>query len=708
MPVPHDPVPTLPQFDAPEVAKARAYELSLARTNYNYMHSYLEQVPLSADVPPGEGFSLEFVNKVLKVIAPMAENFKNGVMAVLKRELEGDLPTTEISDLRASYEKLVSEFSALHPIRDIQDIHAFLDALTHALKAMEGMTRIPGDLKRMATGLETVFKEFLTTPTAFLKSTMFDMLRGERGHAYLRPESIDDYEALFGSLKRPQMLTVPRQPWMTSDDLPCLQDWYFGWMQIAGYNTTNLLGVVASARPDSDTVVLADLQKKMPITDRILQSVTGDTTLTLAAAIAANRLYVVDFTQFADAYSDALHGEQRYITAPIAVFYWNPKPPPGYPTSAEGVMQPIAIQLGQAFDAEKTPIYTPNDCADGNDKSRMKWRIAKFFVNVLGAIQHESIAHLGDCHLIVEPFIVAAHRQLSVQHPVLKMLIPHFRFTININDDAIHSLITPGGVVATNVGPAIECSLAAVGAAHAAYRWDQRNPERLFKRRGIDQIPIFPFRDDTMLLYAAIKPFVADYLRVYYRNDQDVRDDTELQGFVNELVLPQFCGFKGMDGLVQTGNPKQPVGIDSLDYLATMIAQLIYTAGPQHASVNYAQYSMMSYMPAVGGTIYQPPPPRSQVVATVADCLPWYPALDVALYTFSFEYLLSEVQYDTFGTYESDPRTPYFTDPRVQPINTRLKAALALAEIEIRKRNETRPMEYPLQIPSQIPNSISI
>ncbi|MBK8286634.1 MAG: arachidonate 15-lipoxygenase [Ahniella sp.] len=660
-------------------------------------------------MPDNEKFTLDFVNKVIKVLLPMIENFKSAVMAVLERELQGDVPTDQLAALRAAYEKMVSEFSALHPIRDIQDIHAFLETLTATMKAMQSLANVPGDLERMAQGLETVFKQFLTTPTAFLKSTMFDMLRGERGHEYLRPQSIDDYEALFGSLKRPLMLTVPRADWMTSADKPCEQDWYFGWMQIAGYNTTNLQGLVASVQADSDTVALGDLQKKMPISDAILQAVTGDASLTLASAIAANRLYVVDYVQFADAYSDAVHGEQRYITAPVAVFYWNPIAPPGYPPSAEGVLQPIAIQLGQQHNPETAPIYTPNNTAGGNDTSLMKWRIAKFFVNALCAMQHESIAHLGDCHLIIEPIIVAANRQLSDAHPLLKLLLPHFRFTININDDAIHSLITPGGVVATNVGPAIECSLAAVSAAHAAYRWDDRNPTRLFQRRGVDKIPVFPFRDDTLLLYAAIKPFVSSYLKVYYRNDQDVRDDTELQrASVNELVLPHYCGFKGMRGLIDTGNPKQPVRIESLDYLIDMVAQIIYTAGPQHASVNYAQYAMMSYMPAVAGTIYQPAPPRSMVLNSIQDCLPWYPALDVALYTFSFEYLLTEVQYDTFGTYEFDPRTPWFTDPRVQPLNTAFKSALAMAEIEIRKRNESRPMEYPFQIPSLMPNSISI
>ncbi|MBK8398292.1 MAG: hypothetical protein IPL26_24000 [Leptospiraceae bacterium] len=47
--------------------------------------------------------------------------------------------------------------------------------------------------------------------------------------------------------------------------------------------------------------------------------------------------------------------------------------------------------------------------------------------------------------LTIEPMIVAAHRQLSENHPIFKLLIPHFRFTIQINDSALHSLIIPGG-----------------------------------------------------------------------------------------------------------------------------------------------------------------------------------------------------------------------------------------------------------------------
>jgi|CXWL01.1.fsa_nt_gi arachidonate 15-lipoxygenase len=710
LPPPVIPIPTLPQQARPDEREQRQFQLSLARTSYNYMRSYLEAVPMSADLPPGEKFSLDFEAKVIQVFIPLGANFQKVVMALLERELNDDLPTEALKRVQETYDKLHTDFSLLHPERDAKELHAFCEAVAALPAALQQLSNLPKDIEKMATGLATVFKDFLANgPTAFLKSTLFDMLSEEHGRNYLKAQSFDDYASMYAAMPVPMMLQIPQQPWMPEDgNAPCLQDWFFGYLQIAGFNTTNLRGVVLERMAGSKAVVLSDLQAKFPINDAILQSVTGDPGITLSDAVRRHRLYVCDYAQFEGAKADRLMGEQRYICAPIALFYWNPTPPPGYPPGAEGVLQPIAIQLAQQYDADTAPLFTPNDCAGGSDANGYKWRIAKYIVNVICAIQHEAVAHLGDCHLIIEPMVVAAHRQLSEQHPLLKLLIPHFRFTININDDAIHSLIIPGGVVATNVGPAIESTLELVGNAHAAWRWDENSPDQVFELRGVDKLPVFPFRDDTRLLWEATRSFVGKYLRSYYRDDQDVVDDDELQGFVYELTSTLYCGFRGLTGLSPTGDPKRPYKLASLDYLVEMIAHIIYLAGPQHASVNYAQYPLMSYMPSVAGTIYNPPPTRQTVIDSIDACMAWYPPLDVSLYTFSFEFLLSGVQYDTFGHYEGNARTPYFTDPKVQGAVVDFHEQLSLIEIEIRRRNQTRPMPYPFQLPSLIPNSISI
>ncbi len=699
---------SLPQNDTPEEQEQRQFQLSLARTSYNYMFSYLEPVPLSADLPKGEEFSTEYEAKVIETFLPMAENFKKVVVSLLERELEDDMGEEIFSEIEQSYEKLEKELSPTHLFKDIELLKAFFHSLSELPKALKGFTNIPKDIEKMATGLEKVFAEFLKNgPTAFLKSTMFDMLSSEHGRNYLQAKSMEDYENLFDTLSKPLMLEIEQQPWMPQNGKPCEQDWFFGYLQIAGFNTTNLRGVALEPGEESQAFVLADLLKKFPVTDEMLQKETGDDAITLHEAARQNRLFAVDYKFLDGAKTNSVHGEQRYLGAPVALFYWNTSPPEGYPPG-DGVMQPIAIQLEQTYDPEKTPIFTPKDCGNANDPHGLKWKLAKYFVNVSCAIQHEAIAHLGDCHLTVEPVVVAANRQLADKHPLLKLLKPHFRFTININDDAIHSLIIPGGVVATNVGPAISSTLEALAEAHEAWRWDDNNPDNVFRIRGVDKIPDFPFRDDTLLLWESTRKYVGEYLRLYYHSDQDVIADTELQAWINEMVNPKYAGFKGMNGLKQTGDAKKPVELDTLEYLIDIVSQIIYIAGPQHASVNYAQYPLMSYMPSVAGTIYHAPPTKSTELKTVDDCIPWYPPLDVSIYTFSFEYLLSGVQFDTFGYYSSNPRVPYFQDPGSQKAVKAFQERLALIEMEIDKRNAARPMPYPFQLPSQIPNSISI
>ena len=704
-------LPSLPQKGTPAQNQQRQFDLSLARTEYNYMRSYLEGVPMAAGLPKGEKFSVDFEAKVLAVFLPLADNFKTVVLGLLKREIESDLPNGVFEAVEQAFETLVKDFSLLHPKRDLEQWQAFLASLAAVPKALQAMLNLPKDFERMAKGLDEVFDEFIRTgPTAFLKSSLFDMLDCEPGRNYLLPKSISDYELPFASYPQPMALTIPRQAWMPVDDKPCEQDWYFGHLQIAGFNTTNLRGVVLTAEPNSKAVALSDLQAKMPITDAILRGVLSDQSVSLEQAVADHLLYVVDFAQFESATSDIFHNEQRYITAPIALFYWNSTPPKGYPPitpgGAQGVLQPICIQLAQKFDSESAPIFTPNNCADANDPNLLKWRAAKYNVNAVAAMQHESVAHLGDCHLIIEPIVVASNRQLSVQHPLLMLLKPHFRFTININDDALTGLIAPGGVVAVNVGVSIESTRALVAQAHINWRWDENNPDQLFKLRGTDSLPSFPFRDDTRLLWTATHDFVSSYLRSYYLNDQDVAQDNELQAWIGELVSPLYCGFKGLNGLKHAADGSAT--LDNLDYLIDMVAQIIYIAGPQHASVNYAQFPMMSYMPSVGGTIYSAPPTRSQSLENADALMAWYPPLDVALYTSAFEYLLSQVQFDTFGHYDSNNRVPYFQDPRIPPMVADFQDALALIEIEIRKRNKARPIPYPFQLPSMIPNSVSI
>jgi arachidonate 15-lipoxygenase len=703
-------IPSLPQHDDAEQRTKREFQLSMAHTTYNYMTSYMEGVPISADLPEQEKFSTSYEIKLLPVFKQMVENLVSVTERLFRKQITDDISIKRMDELKKAIDELSDGIDIRHIGEDIKAIKSIFSVIGDLPEAFKSLSHLPQDLEKALSGLKNLAEDAIEKgPTEILKNTLFNVLSTESGRDYLQAQSIQDYEDLFETLSLPEMLTIPQQDWMIGNEKPCMQDWFFGYLQIAGFNTTNLRGVQLTKPAGTEIVELSSLLAKMPVTDAILQQETGIGNVTLQQAAEQKRLYIVDYALLDGAETTPVHGEERYLSAPIALFYLNNDSPAGYPPAeTHGVMQPVAIQLQQKFDEVNAPIFTPTDSANADDQHHFKWRVAKYFVNVSCAIQHESVAHLGDCHLTLDPMVVATNRKLSDNHPIMILLKPHFRFTININNSALHSLIIPGGVVATNVGPKIEDTWELVRQAHLAWKFDDNNPDCIFDIRGVADIPNFPFRDDTQLLWQAVNKWVKSYVYLYYPNQDDMLQDNELQAWINELVSPNYAKVTGMRGLTATSNPKQPYVIDDKDYLVKIIAQIIYIAGPQHASVNYAQYPLMSYMPSVAGTIYQPAPGKNTPLASEQDCLAWYPPLDVSMYTFLFEYLLSGVQYDTFGHYSEDPKIPYFKDRRLTFALSKFQEELAEIEVTITRRNRSRPMEYPFQLPSQIPNSISI
>jgi linoleate 9S-lipoxygenase len=56
-------------------------------------------------------------------------------------------------------------------------------------------------------------------------------------------------------------------------------------------------------------------------------------------------------------------------------------------------------------------------------------------------------------HAVIEPFVIATYRQLSVTHPIHKLMSPHYRDTMNINALARQILINAGGIFESTVFP---------------------------------------------------------------------------------------------------------------------------------------------------------------------------------------------------------------------------------------------------------------
>ena len=274
---------------------------------------------------------------------------------------------------------------------------------------------------------------------------------------------------------------------------------------------------------------------------------------------------------------------------------------------------------------------------------------------------------------------------------------PHFEGTLAINNAAQRSLIAPGGGVDKLLASTIDNSrvLAAVGLQ--SYGFNEAMLPKQLEKRGVhdaQKLPIYPYRDDALLIWNAIHAWVSDYLSIYYKNDDSVQNDTYLQNWAIEAGAydgGRVPDFGQENGLIQT-----------LDYLIDAITLIIFTASAQHAAVNFPQGDMMTYAPAVPLAGYQPASVLEGKV-TQEDYLNLLPPLEQAQEQLNLVYLLGSIYYKTLGDYSDN----YFKDTLVKPALQEFRNNLLAAEATIHQRNQNRP-NYEYLLPSKIPQSINI
>lgn len=85
-------------------------------------------------------------------------------------------------------------------------------------------------------------------------------------------------------------------------------------------------------------------------------------------------------------------------------------------------------------------------------------------------------------HAVVEPFIIATRRQLSVMHPIHWLLDPHFKDTMHTNILARSNLINSGGIL-ENILFSAEISMQLSAELYKEWRFDEQAlPADLLKR----------------------------------------------------------------------------------------------------------------------------------------------------------------------------------------------------------------------------------
>ncbi|WCJ18986.1 lipoxygenase 2 [Euphorbia peplus] len=262
-------------------------------------------------------------------------------------------------------------------------------------------------------------------------------------------------------------------------------------------------------------------------------------------------------------------------------------------------LKPVAIELTRPPFGDKPRwrhVFTP-----GNDATDCwLWKMAKAHVCAHDAAYHQLVIHWLRTHCCTEPYIIAANRQLSAMHPIYRLLLPHFRYTMEINALARDKLINADGVIETTFSPG-KYSLELSSVAYdKLWRFDTESLPGDLIRRGMAvedptaphglklAIKDYPFANDALILWDAIKTWVSEYVYHYYPDAKNVELDEELQSFWTEVRTKGHADKKDESWW--------PV-LKTQDDLIQTLSTIIWVSTGHHAAVNFGQYIYGGYFP---------------------------------------------------------------------------------------------------------------
>ncbi|KAK9732541.1 hypothetical protein RND81_04G005700 [Saponaria officinalis] len=312
--------------------------------------------------------------------------------------------------------------------------------------------------------------------------------------------------------------------------------------------------------------------------------------LSVDEVIQKNRLFILDHHDTLMPYVARINSTSSKIYATRTILF----------LKDDGTLKPLAIELslphpeGDQMGAVSR-VFTP--ALDGVEGSI--WQLAKAYVAVSDSGHHQMISHWSQTHAVIEPFVIATNRQLSVLHPIYKLLHPHFCYTMDINAVARQILLNAEGLLEKTVFPgkfAMEWS-------SAMYKnWifaDQALPRDLVKRgMAVEDsesrhgykllIEDYPYAMDGLEIWFAIETWVKEYCSFYYKSDDMVSTDTELQSWWKDIREKGHGDKK---------DEKWWPEMKTVDELTQTCTTIIWIASALHAALNFGQYPYAGYHP---------------------------------------------------------------------------------------------------------------
>ncbi|XP_034991380.1 hydroperoxide isomerase ALOXE3 isoform X1 [Zootoca vivipara] len=420
-----------------------------------------------------------------------------------------------------------------------------------------------------------------------------------------------------------------------------------------------------------------EIPANFPVThEMVAKSLENHTTL--EEELKKGTIFLIDCQILEGVPAAKLNGTLQHISAPLCLLHSTPL----------GEMIPIAIQLTQQPGPE-SPIFLPTD-------SEWDWALAKLWVRNSTFHIHEVLTHLLYTHLVVEVFLLATLRQLPMCHPVHKLLIPHFRYTLHINVLGRGNLFAPGGLIDLAMATGFHglSYLLAKGLSALTYS-TLCLPDDL-RERGLESLPGYYYKEDGMKLWEAIESFVKGIVHLYYKSDGSVKEDPEIQAWVAEIF--DKCFF-------QRESSGFPEHLETMAQLTKYLTMVIFTCSIRHASVNNGQFDFGAWMPNYPSSMRKPPP-KIKGGVTFESVLETLPDVSTTCNTLLLLWLLSKEPEDRrpLGCYPDE----HFTEEGPKEVIAAFQNRLAQISLEIEERNRRLPLPYHYLNPPEVENSTSI
>lgn len=469
-------------------------------------------------------------------------------------------------------------------------------------------------------------------------------------------QSMDDISQLYTY----DVFTKPKPLKYYKDDL------WFAAQRLAGCNPTKI-------------TLCTEIPNNFQVTDEMVSGFLEGRSLT--QAVQDKKLFLIDHKIVQGL---PVVNKDSELSCPLALFYLD----------NSNQLRPIAIQLKQD-PGPNNPVFLPSDPEN-------LWMLAKMWFNLADAMVHQSLTHLGFTHLFMEGVVVNTHRNLALNHPVFRLLAPHFLFLLAINTRGLALLISPDGWVQKTMQIGVSGMAELINRGLAEYRLDVTGtlPEDL-KARGVDNpdvLPVYPYRDDALPVYNAIHSYVSDIINIYYDSPEKLQNDQELKAWGKDLVTPRPNGIE-MKGVPNNGD------FQTVDDVIKVITSIIFTCSVQHA-INFLQYDEYGFPPNYPALLQAKLPTDKSHVPTDQELVDMLPDKETTLDTMIVTKLLSMQANNNLGDWEFR----YQHDEAALEAEKKFREKLERISKDVAEKNDKRSemLKYEVLDPAQIPNSISI